>query len=40
MLGVEDAHALMWAVTATTVAIAATLSGILAYRLRHSQRDP
>ena len=30
---VEDAHALMWAVTATTVTITSTLMGILVYLL-------
>ena len=40
MIGVDDAHALMWAVTATTVTLASTIMGILVYRLLRFQRDP
>ena len=40
MIGVYDAHALMWAVTATTVTLASTIMGILAYRNFQFQRDP
>ena len=40
MIGVDDAHTLMWAVTATTVTLASTIMGILVYRLLRFQRDP
>ena len=40
MIGVDDANALMWAVTATTVTLASTIMGILVYRLLRFQRDP
>ena len=40
MISVVDAHALMWAVTATTVTLASTIMGILVYRLLRFQRDP
>ena len=40
MIGVDDAHALMWAVTAATVTLASTIIGILGYRHLRFQRDP
>ena len=40
MIGVDDAHTLMWAVTATTVTLASTIMGILVYRLLRFRRDP